>query len=112
LDGCPLERRVKSHILFGLLIKLGFPTSRWGSISNLGTSIKVPKKSGGGGKCILTGVFFGAEIALLSIHRVGCHVLFVLFQEKKGTDAPKGPEVEIQKLEKILALVREPEKSK
>ncbi|XP_064618477.1 dynein intermediate chain 2, ciliary-like isoform X3 [Lineus longissimus] len=32
--------------------------------------------------------------------------------EKKGADTPKGPEIEIAKLEKILALVREPEKAK
>ena len=30
-------------------------------------------------------------------------------KEKKGQEAPKGPEYEIPKLEKILALVRDPE---
>lgn len=33
-------------------------------------------------------------------------------KEKKGQEAPKGPEYEIPKLEKILALVRDPEEIK
>lgn len=33
-------------------------------------------------------------------------------KEKKGQEAPKGPEFEIPKLEKILALVRDPEEIK
>ena len=33
-------------------------------------------------------------------------------QEKKGVETPKGPEVEIAKMDKLLTLVREPEKNK
>lgn len=33
-------------------------------------------------------------------------------KEKKGVEAPKGPEFEIPKLDKILALVRDPEEIK
>lgn len=33
-------------------------------------------------------------------------------KEKKGQEAPKGPDYEIPKLEKILALVRDPEEIK
>jgi len=33
-------------------------------------------------------------------------------KEKKGVEATKGPEFEIPKLDKILALVRDPEESK
>ena len=32
------------------------------------------------------------------------------FQEKKGQESNRGPEVEIAKMDKLLALVREPEK--
>ena len=37
---------------------------------------------------------------------------FLKFQEKKGQEAPKGPEYEIPKLDKILALVRDPDEIK
>jgi hypothetical protein len=33
-------------------------------------------------------------------------------KEKKGVEAPKGAEVEIPKLDKILAMVRDPEEIK
>jgi hypothetical protein len=33
-------------------------------------------------------------------------------KEKKGQEAPKGPDYEIPKLEKILALVRDPDEIK
>lgn len=33
-------------------------------------------------------------------------------KEKKGVEAPRGPDYEIPKLDKILALVRDPEEPK
>ena len=32
-------------------------------------------------------------------------------QAKKGQELPKGPEVEVAKMEKLLSLLREPEQS-